>query len=255
MIKKALTYLFFLALMSFGNESFSFDFSLPADSLMKKKREMRNKHPLHRFYGATGAELIFSFADVRADSMTVTNKVRFSLFPHVQQQGHYNFSKHFGFYTGLSLINVGFKNNFQLNDTLQFELRQRSMSLGVPLALKLGNMEKGNYIALGCSAELMFHYKYKLFYQDEKIKYKDWFSEEVNLFNPSLFVDFRNKTGGYIRFKYYLNNFLPVKNSVYLLPESMQQISVSNTQSVMFYVSVGSTFMKKKPRKLTLDDV
>jgi hypothetical protein len=111
-----------------------------ADST-KVEKPNRNKHPLHRFYGATGTELIFASGDMKVDSFEVENNMRFSLFPHFQQQYHYNFGKGIGFYTGISFINTGFKNILS-NDTLNFELRQRSMSFGVPLALKLGHMER-----------------------------------------------------------------------------------------------------------------
>jgi len=240
--------------MQLLSSSTSFAGFSPSDSTIKEKIN-RNKHPLHHFYVATGAELIFAFGDLKVDSMAIDNKMRFSIFPHVQQQYHYNFNKALGFYTGISLINVGFKNVITTPSGQEFEFRQRSLSFGVPLALKIGNLENGNYIALGASAELMFHYKYKLSYQSSNIKYTDWFSDKVNLFNPSVFIDLRNKTGGYIRFKYYLNNFLTSVSTSYLLPETSTIINLTPTQSSLFYISIGSTFMKKKPRPLTLDDV
>jgi hypothetical protein len=231
-------------------------FSFAADTT-KVEKPNRNKHPLHRFYVATGAELIFAYGDLRDDSLQIENKMRFSLFPHIQQQYHYNFTKGLGFYTGMSLINVGFRNIITSPEYGDFELRQRSMSFGVPLALKLGNMEKGNYIAFGATGEIMFRYKYKLYNDGYKNKYGDWFSDKVNVFNYSVFVDLRNKTGGYVRFKYYLADFLsPVTHPFYIsnnLPA--EHVELIPTQSTLFYISIGSTFMKKKPRPLTLEDV
>ncbi len=228
--------------------------SMPADTTLKSVLLNKNPHPINKFYVATGGELIFAFGDQRADSLQFDNKLRFSLFPHIQQQYHYNFNKAFGFYTGISFINVGFRHNISTAST-SFELRQRSFSFGVPLALKIGNMKNGNYIAIGGSAELMIRYKYKIYYNDKKEKYADWFSDKVNLFNPSLFVDIRNKTGGYIRFKYYLGDFLSTTSSTFTLPTTTTNISFTPTQSSLFYISIGSTFMKKKPQKLTKDDV
>lgn len=244
---KKLTFLFFISsLVNYGQ-----------DSTKTSIFENKVKHPIKEFYVATGGELIFSFADVRVDSMSVENKLRFSLFPHIQQQYHFNFGKAIGFYTGISLINVGFKNEYVLSDnTTRFELRQRSLSFGVPLALKLGDMENGNYIAIGASAEIMTQYKYKFYFKDTKVKNTHWFPDQVNLFNPSVFIDLRNKTGGYIRFKYYLDNFLTPMISNFSVPGDSEIISILPTQSTLFYISIGSTFMKKKkPQKLTKDDV
>lgn len=227
---------------------------MPSDTTKESVFQNKNPHPLKKFYVATGGELIFAYGDQRADSLQFENKLRFSLFPHVQQQYHYNFSKSLGFYTGISLINVGFRHTISTTDTT-FELRQRSFSFGVPLALKIGNMKNGNYIAIGGCAELMFRYKYKIYYNNEKEKYADWFSDKVNLFNPSLFVDIRNKTGGYIRFKYYLGDFLSATSSTFTLPTTTTNVTFTPNQSSLFYISIGSTFMKKKPQKLTKDDV
>lgn len=227
----------------------------PSDSVKTDSRENKNMHPLKKFYVATGSELIFSFGDQKADSLEFDNRLRFSLFPHVQQQYHLNFNKSLGFYTGISLINVGFRHDIKTSDGAEFELRQRSLSFGVPFALKIGDMQNGNYIALGASAEFMFHYKYKVYYNNEKYKYTGWFSDKVNLFSPSVFVDLRNKTGGYIRFKYYLGNFLRTTTTAYTVPGLADPVSFAPTQSQLFYISVGSTFMKKKVQKLTKDDV
>lgn len=235
----------FISITVFGN---------PADSTGGKISVNKNPHPIKRFYVATGAELIFSSGILESDSLPFESKWRFSIFPHVQQQYHFNFNKAIGFYTGFSIINLGIKNTMVVND-ISFELRQRSMSFGIPLALKLGSMKNGNFIALGASAECMFHYKYKLYEDNKKTKFSDWMDPRVNLFNYALFIDLRNKTGGYIRFKYYMDNFLSTVSQDFVSPVSQTPISFTPTTSSIFYISVGSTFMKKKPRKLTLDDV
>lgn len=245
------TVLFFVCLLS----ATGITFCEPGDTTKTNRFVSKNKHPLHKFYVATGGEMIFSLGDQRADSLEFENRLRFSIFPHIQQQYHYNFSKVLGFYTGISLINIGFRHTIQQPDQTSFELRQRSMSFGLPLALKVGSLENGNFLALGCSAEMMFHYKYKIYYNDAKEKYSDWFSDKVNLFNLAVFMDLRNQSGGYIRFKYYLNNFLAPVSTSYLLPASSTTVTFSPSQSSLFYISVGSTFMKKKKRELTKDDV
>jgi hypothetical protein len=228
-----------------------------SDSTQVQSRKNKVEHPIRSIYTATGTELIFSFARVSVDSFTVDNKLRFSLFPHIQQQYHFNFNKTFGIYFGISLINIGFRNEFtHENQNTTFELRQRALAFGIPLAVKLGNMKNGNFIALGATAEIMTQYKYKYYYQGEKTKNTAWFSDKVNIFNPSVFVDLRNNTGGYIRLKYYLFDFLSEKPTSYSVSGQTEIFTLTPRQSSLFYLALGSTFMKKrKPKKLTLDDV
>jgi hypothetical protein len=225
-------------------------FASKSDSLPEINK---NAHPINQFYIATGSEFIFAYGQQLADSLVFENKLRFSLFPHVQQQYHYNFNKNLGFYTGFSFLNVGFRHfvNTPLNT---FELRQRSLSLAVPLALKLGDMDKGTYIAFGASAELMFRYKYKIYLTDVKEKEAEWFSSKVNLFNTSVFVDLRNGKGGYIRFKYYLTDFLRNTPSTFLPPLTSSTVNFSPTQSTLFYVAIGHTFMHKKAKRMKKED-
>ena len=61
----------------------------------------------------------------------------------------------------------------------------------------------------GGEAELMFHYKEKQFINgDKQRKSKEWFSDKVNLFNPSVFAGIQLPGGMNVKFKYYLNDFL-----------------------------------------------
>jgi hypothetical protein len=78
--------------------------------------------------------------------------LRFSCFLHVQEQLHYNFTNHVGFYV---LRNVGFIND--LNDTVK--LKQRVLYTGIAGRYKLGNMSSSTYATIGVEGELAFHYK------------------------------------------------------------------------------------------------
>ena len=214
------------------------------------------EHPVKKPFFLSGGELIFSFGLLEAENYEVDNKLRFSIFPHLQEHVHYNFSNTVGVFSGISLINMGFINEFTLPDSRTFELRQRALALGVPLAIKFGNMESGNYVAIGGAAEFMTQYKTKFYFNDEKVKDGDWFADEVNIFNPAIFLDIRNKTGFYLRFKYYFNDFLKPVPSYFGVPISSEMFTVVPTQSPMFYVSFGSTFMRKKnPKKMTKEEV
>jgi hypothetical protein len=203
-------------------------------------------------YWLSASEFIFSGGSVSATGgpfnteMDINPIVRFTCFFHLQEQFHYNFNESIGLYTGAGIRNVGMIND--LNDSIK--VKQRVYSLGVPIALKLGALPDKFNIALGAELELFFHYKQKVFYDDEKFKKTEWFSDKVNIVNPSVFIDIHSGRGAYVRFKYYLLDFL-VENKqdikLYGVPYTYQPES-----SKMFYVSIGTTikaFTSKSNKK------
>ncbi len=200
-------------------------------------------------YFASASELIFSWGNVTAAPLNTNSIVRFSCFLHIAEQFHYDFSPNVGIYTGLALRNVGFIN--ELNDTVK--LKQRVYTLGLPLALKLGNMEKGSYATLGVEGELALAYKQKVFVNDEKSKTTAWFSDRTNLFLPSAFAELKLKSGAYVKFKYYLTDFLTENNQ----KVNVAGVSFVPTQSQLMYVSVGFVLrdkaLKNKVEKTTYD--
>jgi hypothetical protein len=216
---------------------------------------MGNRAPINKWYGMSGAQLIFSFGNVNEGSAPLPNVLRFTCFFHIQRQFHYDFGKAFGMYTGLSLINVGFIN--KLGDPYDATLKQRSYSLGIPLGFKLGNMPKGDYLAVGAEGECMFAYKQKILYDGNKTVFNDnlFSSQYVNLFNPSAFVELRLHSGAYIRFKYYLLNFLVNRTETFTLPGTGIMETYTPEKSALYYISVGYLFKKKHKQHLTKDDV
>ncbi|HOY48690.1 MAG TPA: hypothetical protein PK281_04765 [Flavobacteriales bacterium] len=165
-----------------------------------------------------------------------TPVIRYSTFLHLGEQLHVNFSNTFGFYTGIGMRNIGMIN--RLSDSVK--VKQRVYSVGIPIALKIGNMGKKTYAAFGAEMELFFNYKQKTFKgssgRGEKVeKFNEWFSKRTELFNPSVFVDFNFGKGSYIKVRYYLNNFLVQTKQNYTLnnvkygffPESSQLFALS----------------------------
>ena len=196
-----------------------------------------------RVYFKSASEFIFSAGSMEAvgDSafrkdLSVDPVVRFSGFFHLQEQLHIDFSRSFGIFTGIGLRNIGMIN--KLNDSIR--VKQRVYSLGIPVAIKLGKIPGGWYVAAGAEGELFMHYKQKDFYDDDKRKFGEWFSDRVELINPSVFLDINSNKGSYIRFKYYLNDFLV---------SDKQQVNLGNgnklnfypEKSQLFYVAIGTT--------------
>ena len=209
-------------------------------------------------YWMSTSEFIFSGGSVSATGGPEMTKIdvnpilRFTCFFHLQEQFHYDFNESVGIFTGVGIRNVGMIND--LNDSIK--LKQRVYSLGIPVAVKFGSLPNKFYVALGGEFELFFHYKQKAFYDDEKFKKTEWFSDKVNLVNPSVFLDIHSARGAYIRFKYYLLDFLVEdKQNVKIYDKPYNYFPES---SKMFYVSIGTSiqaFSSKKSKKTSTPQV
>lgn len=207
-----------------------------------------------RIYFKSASEFIFSLGQMEANygpdtafsaKLEIDPVVRFSGFFHLQEQLHIDFTRSFGIYTGLGLRNVGMIN--KINDSIR--VKQRVYSLGIPVALKLGKLPGGWYMAAGAEGELFIHYKQKDFYDDDKRKFGEWFSDRVNLINPSVFLDINSNKGSYIRFKYYLNDFLVSDKQQINLGDG-NKFKFYPEKSQLFYVAIGTTVKhKSKPSR------
>ncbi|MBS1764760.1 MAG: hypothetical protein JSS90_07340 [Bacteroidetes bacterium] len=221
--------------------------------------------PVKKWYMMNSGELIFSAGELKISNAKVdisnsisplsnpNNVVRFSVFFHTAQEVHYNFSNAFGFYIGVAIRNVGFINHFKIEDK-EMKLKQRSYALGIPVALKVGNMQ-GYYLNLGVEPEMMFAYKRKVIYDGEKSKKSEWFSDDVNLFNPSVFAQINFKGGFYLRAKYYLNDFLADDMEAYTLPGKNISVDYKVDKSTLFYISIGNTIKSRKAKKVGVKPV
>jgi hypothetical protein len=199
----------------------------------------------HKIYMASAGETIFSFGQVESDSVDLKNVVRFTPFFNYQQQIHFDFSKSVGMYTGLGVHNVGLITHTDEG----YKIKDCSYSAGIPVMFKFGKLENGISVNVGGEAELMFAWKRKVFV-DEKTKYFDWFSDNVNLFNPSAVLEIKFLKGQYIRFKYYIDDFLAGHDLVIPIPGTTGRlISGYGKSSRLFYVSIGSVLVKKQLKK------
>ncbi len=212
--------------------------------------------PFKRSYFASASEVIFGLANTGNTALsspggpvfatTTPNPVpRFTVFFHAASQFHFNFSNAIGFYTGLGLRNVGMINRF--GDTIR--VKQRGYSVGVPIALKLGNMGRKTYFALGAEAEYFFHYKQKTFIGsgrgDKREKSSQWFSDRLTNFNPSVFLEMNFGRGNYIRLKYYLSDFLNPNVEQSFSNNGVRTV-FKPAQSQLFLLSYGRVVSKKK---------
>lgn len=114
-------------------------------------------------------------------------------------------------------------------------MKRRNYYIGVPLALKIGNLKNDTYLFGGVEGEFAFNYKEKVFVNENKLddlKFSTWFSDRTNAFMPSAFVGLNLKSGLNLKFKYYLRDF-------YNKDYTAQGVKIyDNTKSQMFYFSL-----------------
>ncbi len=212
-------------------------------------------------YRSGGGEIIFSGADVQFNNVDVNTNTRFTLFFHVQQWANFDLTDHFGFFAGGSIRNVGlitedlyqnvgFSNIEETNPNWnkQTKVKRRSYALGIPVGFKFGNFDKNFFMYAGGEYEWMFAYKQKLFLDDNKTKYNEWFSDRVNPLVPSLFAGIQFPGGVNLKFKYYLKDFL---NTDFRGTDFGQQVDYSQFQSTgIWYISVAIMLNNKQIKKL-----
>ena len=208
-------------------------------------------------------ELIFSWGDaddpkssVNGSKVDADNVVRFSAFYNGSTQFHYDFSKNAGFFTGIGIRNIGFIHHFGDSVTV----KQREYELGVPLAIKFGNTDNNFYLAAGAEVHMMFAYKQKVEYNNQKNKYNKWFSDDAELFNYSVFAEVDMPGGVFVRFRYYLNDFLKENNKGISLPNSGGTLAYDSSPSELMYVAIGTcqyldfNFDKKEKKPNPMDN-
>lgn len=188
-------------------------------------------------YSSNGMESIFSFSNYTVGGNDISNKLRYSAFFHLNHRRHFDFGKSAGIFSGVAIRNVG----FIARESDSLTLKRRVYTVGVPLALKLGNMEKMQFVYLGVEAELAINYKEKHFVDGNKEKkFNEWFSKRTPLLMPSVFAGIQNKRGFNVYVKYYLTNFF----NTGFKEKGINPYRLSEAN--MFYVSVSYNHKNRK---------
>lgn len=159
-------------------------------------------------YSVMGSDAIFS-ACLIDDTLQSEVIPRYSSWVHFSQTWHFDVSKNIGFFAGYGVTNNGFIVRY--NDSLQTKNKHRTYQLGVPAGLKFGNFDevKPFYFFAGASIDWAFHYKEKLFYDDDKIaKFSEWFSHRVNPLQPSIFIGIALPNRYAIKIQYYFMDYM-----------------------------------------------
>jgi hypothetical protein len=218
-----------------------------------------------KVYMSSGGEIILSGADVNFNGSDVNTNMRFTIFFHLQQQLNFDLTKYAGLYTGFGIRNVGlimedyFQNvGYDVDQSHQdynknTKIKHRSYSLGFPIAVKLGALDKNFFVYGGAEYEWMFHYKQKKFLDGAKYKFKEWTSERVNPWIPSWFAGVQFPGGFNLKFKYYLDDFL---NKDFVGQDFGEDVDYSQFESSgIWYISFSSFIKWKTIRRVWEDEV
>lgn len=191
-----------------------------------------------KFYRTSGGELIFSRPVNNSPFENTSARLRFSAFFHFNNNYHFNFSKSVGFYSGISVSNIGFI--YKNGDTIY---KKRAYTLGIPLALKFGKLENNNFLFAGGQIELPFHYKQKKMVENHKEKYNAFFDSRVNIILPSLFAGIQFSDGYCFKFRIYLTDFL---NKEFSGNDFGSKVDYKNTDSQLFLLSLSYNLKSNK---------
>ncbi|MBX2964431.1 MAG: hypothetical protein KF687_18125 [Cyclobacteriaceae bacterium] len=168
-----------------------------------------------KVYTTTSGEIIFSIANITDKGNEQGSILRFSPVFNFQNWVNFDKSEHFGYFTGLSIRNVGFIYDVPANSDVNYNFpnetnvrkKFRTYSLGIPVGVKLGNLDD-KFLFVGYELEIPLNYKEKTFVNGDRIdRFNIWFSDRTNTFNHSLMAGVQLPLGATLKFKYYLNNF------------------------------------------------
>jgi hypothetical protein len=178
-------------------------------------------------YSVTSGEMIFSFANIEftdeflaeySNAEATKSPMRWTVFFHLGQYWHIDFTNNIGMLTGIGVRNVGLISDEKLPLTVgaaevfDFKIIRRLYTVGIPLGIKVGIFDKHLYFSGGAEYELAINYKQKYWQSHSrsgsKTKYNEWFGNQTPTFLPSVFGGVQFPGGINIKFKWYLQDFL-----------------------------------------------
>lgn len=192
------------------------------------------------YFGNSLDGMIFSTSMIDNNGTKSLGTLRFSAWFHIGFTYNYNFSKSVGIYTGIDMKNIGYIEKF---DLLNRTIKERVYTIGVPLGIRLGNMERRDYIFLGGGADLAVHYKRK--YWDnttKKQKSGEWFSERTEPILPYAFLGYARR-GNTLKFQYYFGNFV---NENYLDANNIPMYKGKNVNLLLLSFGRDMNYKRKK---------
>lgn len=184
-----------------------------------------------KIYSVTSGEMIFAmanteftqeFLDRYPGASIEGNPLRYTVFFHLGQYWHMDFTNNIGIISGIGVRNVGLISDETLPDLYdqntedsytQYKIIRRTYTLGIPLMLKFGSFKDHLYFFGGGEYELAFQHKEKYWTNTfnrsgTKTKSTAWFGDQFPIFLPSLVGGIQMPGGVNLKFKWYLTDFL-----------------------------------------------
>lgn len=172
-----------------------------------------------KIYPTSSFEFLFQNGQVTKDGVNPAQNMRFTIWFNYTQQVHIDFNQHVGIYSGFSIKNAGFITENEVIKTTNdlgiavenspYEtIKRRMYTMGIPLALKLGAVDKNFYFYGGGEVALAVAYKEKRFENGVKTKKTSFLGNETNLFQPSVFAGVQLPGGLNVQYRLFLDNML-----------------------------------------------
>lgn len=190
----------------------------------------------NNLYTTSGGEMIFSFATIDNNGNANGNIMRWSPVFNGQFFGNYDINNNIGFIFGAAIRNVGFI--YDMQDGTGTKKKFRNYDFGIPVGIKVGNMEKGFFFA-GYEIEFPFNYKEKTFINEQKTKFNVWFSDRVPAYYHTVFAGVQFPYGISLKFKYYISEFF---NQNYT--ENDGNKPYDGFKANVFYFSISTSLFK-----------
>ncbi|MBL7872976.1 MAG: hypothetical protein JNM78_15270 [Cyclobacteriaceae bacterium] len=191
-------------------------------------------------YITSDGEIILGFARIDQNGSQESSTPRFSTFFHGQSLAHFDQTKNFGWFTGLTIRNVG----FIYDQSPGIRKKFRTYNVGIPLGIKIGDVN-GLYVFGGYELELPFNYKEKTFINEKKEdKFNVWFSRRVPTLYNTVFVGVRFPRGMSLKFKYYLTPFFN-KNYTQVV-NGVTETPFANLEVNTFHIALTTMITKGK---------
>lgn len=159
--------------------------------------------------------MIFSLAHIEVNETREAPILRFVPVFNLHGMLNLDIGKRLGLFSGLAVRNVGYilQEYKDPISHLVYMKKFRSYNLGIPVGVKIGNLNKTFFYA-GYEFEYAFHYKEKTFEGIDKVsgmemisKTTDWFSERQEPIQHGLLLGVQFPYGASLTFKYYLTGF------------------------------------------------
>jgi len=162
--------------------------------------------PTNKAYLSTGIDgylLSTAMVSKGGGDMKLTTP-RFTAFLNLGLNLNYDFNNHFGFYTGLNVKNIGF-----IEKVGDVTIKHRDYTFGLPIGLKIGNIDYGSYFLVGGGIDFPFNYREKTFTKrNDKAKFNEWFSDRTPAAMGYVFVGAHLNPGIALKLQYYPGNFM-----------------------------------------------